>query len=710
MKPRARLRTVPPSRPNQLRLELLEDRTLPAMMFWNVDASGFWDVASNWRDDAGMTRLPGPADDVVIDRPGAFTITHRTGSTAVRSLTSQEAFSLSGGTLSLTTASALHAAFTFSGGTLTGGGSLAWNGPVAWSGGVVSVAAVSSSTMSITGQVELRGGRELQNAGTVTLTGPSGILRVNDPGTIFHNLSGGSVNTTGNAEVDATEAGGVFQNAGLLRVQSGTFAQRVRGVSTGEVRVDAGAIWSLHNACDLLPGATVPGAGLVRMLGTTAHVLTIATPVTIQNLELASGVLRPTKQLNVMGQFTWSSGTLDGAGTTTIDSGATLRIEGESRVKRLLAGHTLDNAGTIVFRGDRLNLDLRGLLLNQLGGIVRADVTTELRFLPSELGGEFHNAGRVEAQRGTFLVGPRAGFSSGTYHAAAGARILLPTAHTFLDATTFSGPGVKVVGNPTTLLGTITGENVQLAGTVSGTHVLEGSFAWLSGTLAGPGETTLAAGSTLTLDGAREPLTLDSGRTLLNQGTITLSMNDAVLFSPGKASFANAGTVQVSAATLTLVGLPYTQTEGSTLLIEGGLRAPLVDVQGGILSGTGSILGDVQNAGELQVGGAGMAGSLTVFGNYTQTTAGSLSIELGGLTQGGEYDSLAVTGTATLDGLLRVALINGFVPNADDLFTFLAFASLKGDFTSFTGLEVGTDRALAAFFDGAAYYLVVYLL
>ena len=49
-------------------LEVLEDRVLPATVFWNVDADGFWDVAANWRDDQGVSRLPGAEDDVVIDR------------------------------------------------------------------------------------------------------------------------------------------------------------------------------------------------------------------------------------------------------------------------------------------------------------------------------------------------------------------------------------------------------------------------------------------------------------------------------------------------------------------------------------------------------------------------------------------------------------------------------------------------------------------
>jgi hypothetical protein len=58
------------------RLEPLEDRWLPAQVFWVNPAGGDWNEPSNW--STGM--LPGPADDVSIDVPSAeVTITHSTG-------------------------------------------------------------------------------------------------------------------------------------------------------------------------------------------------------------------------------------------------------------------------------------------------------------------------------------------------------------------------------------------------------------------------------------------------------------------------------------------------------------------------------------------------------------------------------------------------------------------------------------------------------
>src|SRR5262245_634616 len=80
-----KLRSVRPS------CEALEGRITPAQIFWNVDADGFWDVAANWRDDQGHSRVPGAGDDVVIDRPaGDFTVTFRDPAQSVRSITARE--------------------------------------------------------------------------------------------------------------------------------------------------------------------------------------------------------------------------------------------------------------------------------------------------------------------------------------------------------------------------------------------------------------------------------------------------------------------------------------------------------------------------------------------------------------------------------------------------------------------------------------------
>src|SRR5437879_1549191 len=79
-----------------LRLEALEDRTLLDTVRWISPNSGSWGDADNWSTGS----VPGAADDVFIDVPQNITVTHSIGAHSIRSLTSQKALNLSGGSLS----------------------------------------------------------------------------------------------------------------------------------------------------------------------------------------------------------------------------------------------------------------------------------------------------------------------------------------------------------------------------------------------------------------------------------------------------------------------------------------------------------------------------------------------------------------------------------------------------------------------------------
>ncbi|MBX9579558.1 MAG: hypothetical protein K2X87_04550, partial [Gemmataceae bacterium] len=77
-RPRPRRRPARRARP-PLRVEPLEDRSVPAAVFWDGGAgTTSWTGAANWSTDA----VPGPADDVTV---GAFAVVVDTAAT-VRSL------------------------------------------------------------------------------------------------------------------------------------------------------------------------------------------------------------------------------------------------------------------------------------------------------------------------------------------------------------------------------------------------------------------------------------------------------------------------------------------------------------------------------------------------------------------------------------------------------------------------------------------------
>jgi hypothetical protein len=194
---------------------------------------------------------------------------------------------------------------------------------------------------------------------------------------------------------------------------------------------------------------------------------------------------------------------------------------------------------------------------------------------------------------------------------------------------------------------------------------------------------------------------VSSGSITLSNGDLTVNLTDSetpfVNTGGGSVSslrgfvveggdFVNAGGVTVDPfGTLSVTG-EYEQTAGMTALNSGSLTAgTLVNLEGGILAGSGMVNADVRDNAEVDVGRASSTGILTVNGNYTQTAGGVLRVRIGGLTPGTDFDQLNVTGQATLDGTLTVNLINGFVPDSGQSFTALTFGSGSGVFARITG-------------------------
>ncbi|BCX46981.1 Tol biopolymer transporter [Haloferula helveola] len=116
------------------------------------------------------------------------------------------------------------------------------------------------------------------------------------------------------------------------------------------------------------------------------------------------------------------------------------------------------------------------------------------------------------------------------------------------------------------------------------------------------------------------------------------------------------------------------------LAVTGSLdAADDVLVEGGAtLEGTGSVPGIVTLEGGLEPGVEGTA--VFSIGTLNQDPAAVTIVELGGTTAGSGYDQLAVTGTATLAGVLDVLLVDGFVPDVGDSFDVLVAGARVGSF------------------------------
>ena len=99
----------------------------------------------------------------------------------------------------------------------------------------------------------------------------------------------------------------------------------------------------------------------------------------------------------------------------------------------------------------------------------------------------------------------------------------------------------------------------------------------------------------------------------------------------------------------------------------------------------------ITNAGELLIG---QSNTVNVSGNYGQTAAGKLDVQLGGTrleypylndsaAVNEQYGTLTIAGSANWGGTLEADLVNGYVPTTSDTFTPITYGSESGLFTSF---------------------------
>lgn len=268
--------------------ERLEDRLMLATVNW-IGGSGDWNTPANWQDDAlpiPVNRLPGPDDDAVINVAAAVSVTHSSASHTVKSLTVNEPFTLSGGTLIVTGNLVQQNANTFAmtGGILRsakgageGGAVLVVSGGTldavtlgATVGGVPTAATVQSSSpgffvtggltfdngslvdlgnqMLLNGDQTLGGAGEIQfraGAALIANTGQTTFgagLTIHRADANFSNLSignGASILNQGTIRADAGGTIRVLGNFGLGNLDSAFFTNAAGGV----LAADGGTLW-----------------------------------------------------------------------------------------------------------------------------------------------------------------------------------------------------------------------------------------------------------------------------------------------------------------------------------------------------------------------------------------------------------------------------------------------------------------------------------
>ncbi len=236
--------------------------------------------------------------------------------------------------------------------------------------------------------------------------------------------------------------------------------------------------------------------------------------------------------------------------------------------------------------------------------------------------------------------------------------------------------------------------NINNAGTIEVHHV--SSYNNMTGAL------TTQPGSMLRIDGRdhHANLTISSGFT--NNGTVELNStsgyNSALTVTGGQLVNASGATIR------SIVGAGGSRTLSAGVNNQGTLSvnqamtingSSIVNAVGGLINGNATLTlagAPLTNQGTIAPGTS--PGILAISGNTPFSPSGVLNVEIGGLTAGTQYDRLAVSNSADLDGTLNISLLNGYEPAINDSFLVLTYGSRVDTFTTVTGQDIGNGKYL----------------
>ena len=516
---------------------------------------------------------------MVIGPGPAITVTHLSGTDAVRSIQNEQTFVLSGGSLAVSSNLQADGLFTIAaGGALSisgeisssnlvlAGGTLAGDstimGVMAWTSG--SLAKGAGLTVATNGVLNLGGSStlildgSLTNAGTVNWTG-TGTLQfghnygwgndavgwiVNQAGAVFNvqndqtmaNAYGspffenaGSLLKSAGTNTTITVA---FNNTGTVDVQSGTVSVSDGGSGNGQFIAEAGATLAFPTDYSVGSGAVLTGAGTNLLSGGT---FTVNGSITTTDAVLAGATLAGNGTFN--GLFLWTSGTLAVGASLTVTTNGVLDLGGSST---LILDGSLTNAGTVNWTGTGTlqfghnygwGNDAVGWIVNQVGAVfnVQNDQT-----MANAYGSPFfENAGSLLKSAGTNTTITVAFNNTGTVDVQSGTvsvsdggsgngQFIAEAGATLAFPTDYSvGSGAVLTGAGTNLL---SGGTFTVNGSITTSNaVLAGATLFGNGTFNGLflwTSGTLATGASLTV-ATNGVLDLGGSSTLILDGSLT---------------------------------------------------------------------------------------------------------------------------------------------------------------------------------------------
>jgi fibronectin-binding autotransporter adhesin len=586
--------------------------------------------------------------------------------------------------------------------TLTTGNddtSTSYSGAISGTGSLVKI---GSGTLTLSGTSSYTGGTMI-DAGTLAVGNSSALgmggVTLAD-GTVLQAAANGlslanALTLNGAATFDSQSntlslSGTIAGNGSLAKIGAGTLTLTGANTYSGGTSLNAGTL-AIGNSSALGTGGVTLAGGTVLQAATSG--LSLANALTL------NGGATFDSQSNTLSL----SGTIAGSGSLAKIGAGTLTLTGANTY----SGGTSLNAGTLAI-GNNAALGT--------GGVTLADGTT----LQAATNGlslanalTLNGAAAFDSQSNTLRLNGTIGGSGSLTKIGAGT-LTLTAANTYSGGTSLNagtlaignnaalGTGGVTLAGGTVLQAATSGLSLANALTLNGATTLDSqsNVASLNGAISGSGSLTKIGNGFVTLNGTNSY----TGGTAVLGGTLigtTASLqgnildNAALVFDQATAgtyagSLSGDGTLTVHGAAVTLTGDDSGFT-GETRLAQGALAvgtlaAPdavlggTVDVfSGGLLSGHGTV-GTVNNvAGTVMPGGS--IGVLTVNGSYTQSSTGTLLIQVTPTAA----SQLRVTGPAVLGGTLELVYQPGtYTPRT---YTFLTSPSISGAFNSVDSVD-----------------------
>ncbi|HEV3279771.1 MAG TPA: PEP-CTERM sorting domain-containing protein [Terriglobia bacterium] len=442
---------------------------------------------------------------------------------------------------------------------------------------------------------------------------------------------------------------------------------------------------------------TSSGGALLNLVGTTLTAGTYDVSGTLEFGGAGTSVVTNDANITLTGPF---AQIIDFSGQNVL---AALAVNASGSNFTLAPGMNFTTAGNFtndgtLTVGSGSVFDVSGNLTNFSGTTLTAgtyDVTGTL---------EFTGANIVTNAASITLMGSSAGIISQTgANALAGfatnattGKFTLSGGADFTTAGNFTNSGTLTVGNGSTF--DVNGNLTNFTGTK-----LTGGIYGITGTMQFNNANIVTNAANITLTGAGAEIKDQNGNNALrnfatNSSTGKFTVTGGQNLTDGASALSNAGTLTVgktSNLTLTAPTATYTQTAGTTT-VDGTLTAAGgITFNGGSVFGSGGTLsaGTVTDNATFNIGDKVMtAGTESISGNYSQTSAGALAIDIGGTTEGTLFDQLTISGSASLNGVLNLDLINGFVPTLTETFDILNASSVTGTFATVNGTGINSNE------------------